>query len=42
MTGMQLKEKVVGLRSNMKFLIISGYLEEMMGTPEQIASVGDF
>jgi len=42
MTGLQLKEKVVALRSSMKFLLISGYLEEVMGSPEQIANIGDF
>jgi len=42
MTGLQLKEKVVALRSNMKFLLISGYLEEATGGSEQIANVGDF
>ena len=42
LTGVQLKEKVVELRSNMKFLLISGYPEEALGGPAQIASVGDF
>lgn len=42
MTGIQLKEKVVELRSNMKFLLISGYPEQVMGGPEHIANVGDF
>lgn len=42
MTGIQLKEKVVELRSNMKFLLISGYPEEVIGGPEHIANVGDF
>jgi len=42
MTGLQLKEKVVALRSSMKFLLISGYVEEAVGSPEQIAHVGDF
>ena len=42
MTGLQLKEEVVALRANMKFLLVSGYLEEAMGSPEQINSVGDF
>jgi len=32
----------VALRSSMKFLLISGYLEEVMGSPEQIANIGDF
>jgi PAS domain S-box-containing protein len=42
MTGLQLKEKVVALRANMKFLLISGYLEEATGGSEPIANVGDF
>ena len=42
LTGVQLKEKVVELRSNMKFLLISGYPEEALGGPAQISSVGDF
>jgi len=42
MTGLQLKEKVLALRSNMKFLFISGYLEEVMGSLEQIANKGAF
>ena len=42
MTGIQLKEKVVELRSNMKFLLICGYPEEVIGGPEHIANVGDF
>ncbi len=42
MTGLQLREKIRTLRSNMKFLLISGYLEEVMGSSEQSASMGDF
>jgi two-component system cell cycle sensor histidine kinase/response regulator CckA len=42
MTGLQLKEKVVALRSSMKFLLISGYAEDLLGSPEQIANAGEF
>jgi PAS domain S-box-containing protein len=42
MTGLQLKEKIEPLRTNMKFLLISGYLEEDMGSSEQNARMGDF
>jgi two-component system cell cycle sensor histidine kinase/response regulator CckA len=42
MTGLQLKEKVVALRSSMKFLLISGYAEDLLGSREQIANAGDF
>ena len=42
MTGLQLKEKIVELRSSMKFLLISGYAEDLLGSREQIANAGDF
>jgi two-component system cell cycle sensor histidine kinase/response regulator CckA len=42
MTGLQLKEKVVALRSSMKFLLISGYAEDVLGGRKQIADAGDF
>jgi response regulator RpfG family c-di-GMP phosphodiesterase len=42
MTGIQLKEKVVELRPNMKFLLVSGYPEEVIRDSEHIANVGDF
>jgi PAS domain S-box-containing protein len=42
MTGLQLKENVVALGSSMKFLLISGYAEDLLGSPEQIAHMGDF
>ncbi len=42
MTGIQLKQEVLELRSTMKFLLISGYPEEVIGGPEHIANVGDF
>ncbi len=42
MTGLQLKEKVVALRSSMKFLLISGYAEDVLGSREQIPNAGDF
>jgi FixJ family two-component response regulator len=42
MTGLQLKEKVVALRSSMKFLLISGYAEDLLSSQEQIANAGDF
>lgn len=42
MTGSQLKDKVVALRSSMKFLLISGYAEDVVGSREQIANAGDF
>ncbi len=42
MTGIQLMEKVMELRSNMRFLLISGYPEQVMGGAEHIANMGDF
>jgi two-component system, cell cycle sensor histidine kinase and response regulator CckA len=42
MTGLQLKEKVLALRSSMKFLLVSGYVEEAVESPEQVANSGDF
>jgi two-component system cell cycle sensor histidine kinase/response regulator CckA len=42
MTGLQLKEKVVALRSSMKFLLISGYAEDVLGSREHIANAEDF
>jgi two-component system, cell cycle sensor histidine kinase and response regulator CckA len=42
MTGLQLREKVVALRSTMKFLFISGYAEDVLGSPERIPNGGDF
>jgi two-component system cell cycle sensor histidine kinase/response regulator CckA len=42
MTGLQLKEKVLALRSTMKFLLISGYAEDVLGSTEQIPNGGDF
>ena len=41
MTGLQLKEKVVALRSRMKFLLISGYAEDVLGGREEIANAVD-
>jgi two-component system, cell cycle sensor histidine kinase and response regulator CckA len=42
MTGLQLKEKVMALRSSMKFLLISGYADDVAGSREQVANAGDF
>ena len=42
MTGLQLREKVVALRSSMKFLLISGYAEDVLGSAERIPNGGDF
>ncbi len=41
-TGLQLKHKVLALQPNMRFLLISGYLEEVIGSPDERAEVGDF
>ncbi len=43
MTGLQLKEKVLALRSGVKFLLISGYAEEVLdNSPQQSLNSGDF
>ena len=43
MTGVQLKEKVAVLRPNIKFLLISGYAEEVLdNSPQQSLNSGDF
>jgi two-component system cell cycle sensor histidine kinase/response regulator CckA len=42
MTGLQLKEQIVALRPSMKFLLISGYAEGVVDSPEQIAKAGNF
>jgi two-component system, cell cycle sensor histidine kinase and response regulator CckA len=42
MTGLQLKDKVVALRSSMKFLLISGYPEGMVEENPQNLNGGNF
>jgi len=42
MTGLQLKEKILALRSNTRFLLMSGYAEEVVGSPEHATNLGDF
>ncbi len=43
MTGVQLKEKVAALRPSMKFLLISGYAEEVVDSSPQVSlNGGDF
>lgn len=42
MTGLQLKEKITESRPSTKFLLISGYAEGVVDSPEQIAKAGDF
>jgi two-component system, cell cycle sensor histidine kinase and response regulator CckA len=42
MTGLQLKEKVAALRPAIKFLLISGYAEDAVISPQQIATFSAF
>lgn len=42
MTGLELKDKVAALRPNMKFLLISGYTKDVVGSPQQIMPFGEF
>ncbi len=42
MTGLQLKEKLVALRSSIKVLLISGFADDVLNNREQIANAGDF
>lgn len=42
MTGLELKDKIAASRPNMKFLLISGYAKDAVGSPEQIVQSGDF
>ena len=42
MTGLELRDKAAVLRPSMKFLLISGYAKEVVGSPEQIAKFAGF
>jgi len=42
MTGLELREKAAVLRPNIKFLLISGYAKDVIGSPEQTVKLGDF
>jgi two-component system cell cycle sensor histidine kinase/response regulator CckA len=42
MTGIQLREKAAVTHPSVKFLLISGYAEELTGGPEQVAEFADF
>jgi DNA-binding NtrC family response regulator len=43
MTGLQLKEKIAALRPSIKFLLISGYAEEVLdNSPQQSLNSGEF
>ena len=42
MSGLELREKAAALRPSVKFLLISGYAKEAVGSPEQIVQFADF
>ena len=42
MSGLELREKATALRPSIKFLLISGYAKDAVGSPEQIVQFGDF
>jgi len=42
MTGLELREKVAVMCPNMKFLLISGYVKDVVISPEQVAKFAEF
>jgi CheY-like chemotaxis protein len=42
MTGLELRERVAVMRPNMKFLLISGYVKDVVVSPEQVAKFAEF
>lgn len=41
MTGLELREKVAVMRPSMKFLLISGYVKDVVVSPEQVAKFAE-